>query len=189
MECVFRRKWQNEPQRECLYTNSQSQNVFLSRRDTLSSQIIREHASRKSFAQMAEMSLITRKSPQMNLISFWLNQELLGAERGIWAKPPSPSAPTGQTAGSTGEALGGSPGDTAVTPCMGAQRPGAPSRLAFGAALSGVGEDQHLHPPGGTGHYRPPNRGLRKTRRGQAQWPGFTSVTSLVSEWDPEWIK
>lgn len=49
--------------------------------------------------------------------------------------------------------MGGSPGNTVITPCMGAQRPGALSCLASGAALCGVGEDKHHHPSGGTGHH------------------------------------
>ncbi len=75
---------------------------------------------------------------------------------------------TGQTAGSYGEAMGGSPGNTPVTPCMGAQRPGAPSCLTSGAALCGVGEDQHHHPSRGAGHHRPADRGLRG-RRGASE--------------------
>lgn len=80
-------------------------------------------------------------------------------------------APTGQTAGSFGEALGGSPGDPAVTPSLGAQRPGALSRLASGAALCGVGEDRHHHPSGGAGHHWPADGSLRR-RRGasEAAW-------------------
>lgn len=68
---------------------------------------------------------------------------------------------TGQTARSSGEAVGGSPGNTTVTPCMGSQRPGAPRRLTSGAALCGVGEGRHHHPSGGAGHHRPADGGLR----------------------------
>lgn len=49
--------------------------------------------------------------------------------------------------------MGGSPGNTGITPCMGAQRPGALSCLASGAALCGMGEDKHHHPSGGAGHH------------------------------------
>lgn len=68
---------------------------------------------------------------------------------------------TGQTAGSVGQAVGGSPGYPTVAPCVGPQGPGAPRRLAPGPPLCGVGEDEHHHPSGGAGYHRPANRGLR----------------------------
>lgn len=72
---------------------------------------------------------------------------------GTSAKLSSLCISTGQTAASNGEVVGGSPGNTTVTPCMGAQRPGAANCLPSGAALCGVGKEQHHHPPGGAGHY------------------------------------
>ena len=97
--------------------------------------------------------------------------------------------PTGQTAGSSGEAVGGSPGNPAVAPSVGAQRPGALSRLASGAALCGVGEGRHHHPSGGAGHHRPADGGLRGEGGGREKPPDFTSFTFLVWECDPVWIE
>lgn len=74
----------------------------------------------------------------------------------------------GQAAGFPGQAMGGCPRNSAVTPGMGPQRPGAPGRLASGAALCGVGEDQQHHPHGGAGHHRSADGGLRR-KEGSSQ--------------------
>lgn len=70
----------------------------------------------------------------------------------------------GQAAGFSGQAMGGGPRYPAVAPSVGPQRPGAPGGLAPGAALGGVGEEQHHHPHGGAGHHRPADGGLRGRR-------------------------
>lgn len=96
------------------------------------------------------------------------------------SKVPLLCSSTGQTAGSSGQAVGGSSGNTTVTPCMGPQRPGAPSCLTSWAALCGVGEDQHHHPSGGAGYHRPADRGLR--------WRRGASESHLISPWSLFWL-
>lgn len=100
------------------------------------------------------------------------------------SKGPSSCIFTGQTAGSSGQAMGGSPGYSAVPPRVGPQGPGAPRCLTSGPALCGVGEDGHHHPSGGPGHHRPADRGLRgrtgashvtRFHLGQLFWFGMVS--------------
>lgn len=96
---------------------------------------------------------------------------------------------TGQTAGSAGQAVGGSPGYPTVSPCMGPQGPGAPCRLAPGPPLCGVGEDEHHHPSGGAGHHRPANGGLRGQKGGSSCRLVSPWSTFLVWEWHPARIE
>lgn len=78
--------------------------------------------------------------------------------------------------------MGGGPRHPSVTPRLGPQGLGAPGRFAPGAALGGVGEEQHHHPDGGPGHHRPADGGLKGFRVEQGIFfseKGLTLVTTF----------
>lgn len=96
--------------------------------------------------------------------------------------PPLCASSAGQAAGVSGPTMGGGPRHPAVAPRLGPQGPGAPGGLAPGAALGGVGEEQHHHPHGGAGHHRPADGGLRG-RKGLLR--SFWKGSNLISPWSP----